>query len=113
MKQSEVKPGICAMLSLGGRRGAVAVTVIRRARWEPGDDGVSVGRHWLCQDSSERQHVVTARQLQPMPAPVAYTETHGGVVYEFRTGAGAALEPKPWCSFHMSDACPCAGVPSV
>lgn len=77
MKRSEVKPGVRAMLSLGRRRGAVAVTVLRRAQWEPGDDGVSVGRYWLCEDSSERQHVVTARQLQPMPAP---TDKHGNAI---------------------------------
>lgn len=71
MKQSEVKVGIIAMLSLG-RAGSVRVTVVRRAQWEPGDDGVSVGRYWLCEDSSGRHHVVTPRQLrQLIPASAA------------------------------------------
>lgn len=96
MKQSQVKPGVRAMLSLGGRRGAVAVTVQRRALISDMDQRPHV---WVCEDSRGRLHSATARQLQPMPAPtdasgkvigwgessyVVIEETHGGVVYQFR-----------------------------
>lgn len=62
MKQSQVKPGVRAMLSLGGRRGAVAVTVIRRAL-------LSDMRRceWVTEDSLGRLRHATSRQLQPMP----------------------------------------------
>jgi hypothetical protein len=61
MKQSQVKPGVQAMLSLGGRRGAVAVTVLS-LRWRRPET-------WLVVDPNGKQHNATPRQLQPMPAP--------------------------------------------
>jgi hypothetical protein len=68
MKQSQVKPGVRAMLSLGGRRGAVAVTV--RFQWTGLSAMIHGSRHWCVVDSSGTERTVTARQLQPMPAPV-------------------------------------------
>jgi hypothetical protein len=66
MKQSQVKPGVRAMLSLG-HRGAVAVTV----RYErTGLARLNGKTTYVCVDSSGTERVVSARQLQPMPAPV-------------------------------------------
>lgn len=69
MKQSQVKPGVVAMLSLGGRRGAVRVTVIRRAL-------LSDMRRceWVTEDSLGRLRHATSRQLQPMPHVACQTE---------------------------------------
>jgi hypothetical protein len=67
MKQSEVKPGVRALLSLG-RRGAVAVRVL--CAW-------GTGREWLAVDSSGREHTVTARQLRPLPVTDASGELIG------------------------------------
>ncbi len=80
MKQSQVKPGVRAMLSLSGRRGAVAVTVIRR--------GTSI--HWECVDSSGRVYAATARQLRPMPAP---TDRHGNAIVESMRADALKLAP--------------------
>lgn len=81
MKQSQVKPGVRAMLSLGGRRGAVAVTVVElftRAGYTTYDGSVTIAQaQWRCQDSLGRWHVATARKLQPMPAP---TDRHGDLI---------------------------------
>ena len=63
MKQSHVKPGTVAMLSLG-HRGSVRVTV--RYQFTPERAG---DVRWSCVDSSGTHRVVTPRQLQPMPAP--------------------------------------------
>ena len=64
MKRSEVRPGVVAMLSLGGRKGAVRVTVVRGAfTSDPRKQA------WVCEDSSGRYRTATPRQLQPMPAP--------------------------------------------
>lgn len=70
MKQSQVKPGVRALLSLGGRRGAVAVTVV--CRWTPERAG---DVRWCVRDSSGVERTVTPRQLRPLPAPVPLT-TH-------------------------------------
>lgn len=61
MKQSQVKPGVVAMLSLG-RRGAVRVTV--RYQFTPERAG---DVRWSVIDSSGQHHVATPRQLRPMP----------------------------------------------
>jgi hypothetical protein len=62
MKRSEVRPGVVAMLSLGGRKGAVRVTVVRGAfTSDPRKQA------WVCEDSSGRYRTATPRQLQPMP----------------------------------------------
>lgn len=68
MKQSQVKPGVRAMLSLGARKGSVAVTVIRRAL-------LSDMRRceWVTEDSLGRLRRATSRQLQPLPAPTVST----------------------------------------
>jgi hypothetical protein len=67
MKQSQVKPGTVAMLSLG-HRGAVRVTV----RYErTGFARLNGKTSYVCVDSSGVERTVSARQLQPMPAPVA------------------------------------------
>lgn len=64
MKQSLVRPGTVAMLSLGGRRGSVRVTV----RYErTGLARLNGKTTYVCVDSSGTEHVVSARQLQPMP----------------------------------------------
>jgi hypothetical protein len=57
MKLAEVQPGTVAMLSLGGRRGAVRVTVLSR---------LERGR-WSVVDYDGQQRTATARQLMPMP----------------------------------------------
>lgn len=76
MKQSDIKPGMRAMLSLG-RRGAVAVTVVSRsiaAGYVTYDGTQRVSRDvWNVTDSSGHLRRATARQLSPMPAPVAST----------------------------------------
>jgi hypothetical protein len=69
MKQSQVKPGVRAMLSLG-HRGAVAVTV----RYErTGLARLNGKTTYVCVDSSGTERTVSARQLQPMPAPAAHS----------------------------------------
>lgn len=70
MKQSQVKPGVVAMLALPRKQGAVRVEVVSLQR-----KGTRVGTsaspdRWLVRDSSGAYHVVSPRQLQPMPAPV-------------------------------------------
>lgn len=68
MRQSQVKPGVRALLSLGGRRGAVAVTVIYQFRPERAGDV-----RWSVVDSSGTHRVATPRQLRPLPAPTPLT----------------------------------------
>lgn len=68
MKQSQVKPGTVAMLSLK-HRGAVRVTV--RYQFTPERAG---DVRWSCVDSSGTHRVVTPRQLQPMPAPTSSSD---------------------------------------
>lgn len=85
MRQSQVKPGVVAMLSLG-RRGAVRVTVLELRSAEFSKALGSSARLWAVQDSDARYHYVTTRQLRPMPpSKPDYTETHGGIVFEYRT----------------------------
>lgn len=67
MKQSEVKPGVRALLSLG-HRGAVAVTVV--CQWRPERAG---DVRWCVRDSSGVERTVTPRQLRPLPAPTVST----------------------------------------
>jgi hypothetical protein len=55
MRQSEVKPGVRAMLSLG-HRGAVAVTVIRPYEGK-----------WLVQDRAMNTFLAHSRGLSPLP----------------------------------------------
>ena len=69
MKQSQVKPGVVAMLSLG-HRGAVRVTV--RYQFTPERAG---DVRWSVVDSSGQHRVATPRQLQPMPAPTVSSES--------------------------------------
>jgi hypothetical protein len=67
MKQSQVKPGVRAMLSLG-RRGAVAVTVVRE-RFAAGT--INDRAFWIVADSHGTEHSATARQLSPVPVTSA------------------------------------------
>jgi hypothetical protein len=55
MRQSQVKPGARALLSLG-RRGAVAVTVIRPYEGK-----------WLVQDGAMNTFLAHSRGLSPLP----------------------------------------------
>lgn len=73
MKRSEVKPGVVAMLSLGGRRGAVAVTVIELISRA---SVVCAQPLWLAVTSDGRDYHVTARQLRPLPV----TDAAGKVI---------------------------------
>lgn len=68
MRQSQVKPGVVAMLRLPGKRGSVRVTV--RYQFTPERAG---DVRWSAVDSSGTHRVVTPRQLQPMPAPYVST----------------------------------------
>jgi len=81
MRQNQVKPGVIAMLSLGGRKGSIRVTVVElftAAGYTTYDGSVTLrAAQWRCQDSSGQWHVVTARQLKPMPAP---TDPHGDAI---------------------------------
>ena len=61
MKQSQVKPGVRALLSLG-HRGAVAVKVEYQRTPERAGDV-----RWVCVDSSGVYRTATSRQLQPLP----------------------------------------------
>ncbi len=61
MKQSQVKPGVYAMLSLG-HRGSVRVLV--RYQQTPRRAG---DVRWACVDSSGVYRDATPRQLQPVP----------------------------------------------
>lgn len=61
MKQSQVKPGVYAMLSLG-RRGSVRVLV--RYQHTPRRAG---DVRWAVVDSSGTYHEATPRRLQPVP----------------------------------------------
>ena len=61
MRQSQVKPGVRALLSLG-RRGAVAVTV----RWQVTPERAGDVR-WSVVDSNGTHRIVTPRRLQPLP----------------------------------------------
>lgn len=63
MRQSQVKPGTVAILSLG-RRGAIRVTVIRAAMLADIDQRPGA---WVCEDANGRYRTATARQLQPCP----------------------------------------------
>jgi hypothetical protein len=60
MKQSEVKPGIHAMLTTGRNGSACAVTVEYERYWEG-------RREWVCVDSTGVYRTATARQLRPVP----------------------------------------------
>lgn len=85
MRQSQVKPGVRAMLSLG-RRGAVAVEVryLKSAPFAAYRDGkVCKVALWACEDSSGRYHIASARQLRPLPAPVAATPAERAHVAQF------------------------------
>jgi hypothetical protein len=66
MRQSQVKPGARALLSLG-RRGAVAVTVVRVHRASNRVGTSASAATWLVKDSSGGYHIATARRLQPLP----------------------------------------------
>lgn len=65
MKRAEVRVGTEAMLSLGGRRGAVRVRVEGWTRLVG-----SKRLYWTCVDSSGRSYEATARQLQRTPEAV-------------------------------------------
>lgn len=67
MKQSQVKPGVRALLSLG-HRGSVAVTVV--CQWRPERAG---DVRWCVRDSSGTERTVTPLQLRPLPAPTVST----------------------------------------
>lgn len=70
MKQSQVRPGTVAMLSLK-HRGAVRVTV----RYErTGLARLNGKATYVCVDSSGTERVVSARQLQPMPHVAAQSQ---------------------------------------
>lgn len=70
MKQSLVRPGTVAMLSLG-HRGAVRVTVesVFTAAGYRTYDGSQTLRdaRFNCRDSNGRVHIATARRLSPVP----------------------------------------------
>lgn len=95
MKQSQVKPGIHAMLSLGARKGSVRVTVIElftAAGYRTYDGSVTIAQpQWRCQDSGGRWHIATPRKLQPMPAP---TDRHGNAI--LASMRADALKLAPW-----------------
>jgi hypothetical protein len=88
MKQSQVKPGVRAMLSLG-RRGAVAVTVVRE-RFAAGT--INDRAFWIVADSHGTEHYATARQLQPMPAPYVSTPSERAHASAFRCASDAMAQ---------------------
>jgi hypothetical protein len=68
MKQSQVKVGTVAMLSLGGRRGSVRVVVRYQFRPERAGDV-----RWSCLREATGEHfVATPRQLRPLPRGYAF-----------------------------------------
>lgn len=83
MKQSQVKPGVYAMLSLGGRRGAVRVVVKYQRTPERAGDV-----RWAVEDSSGRWHTATPRQLQPVPdGPTSVQQEAAAEHYAFMRAA--------------------------
>lgn len=65
MKQSQVKPGVRAMLSLG-RRGSIQVEVRYQRQPERAGDV-----RWACEAVNGTWHVATPRQLSPVPVTSA------------------------------------------
>jgi hypothetical protein len=86
VKQSQVKPGVRAMLSLG-HRGAVAVTVV--CQWRPERAG---DVRWCVRDSSGVERTVTPRRLQPMPAPYVATASERTHASAFRCASDAMAQ---------------------
>lgn len=88
MKQSQVKRGVRALLSLGGKRGSIAVTVqyLKHPKFTTTVDGkANRVELWAVSDSSDRWYVVSARQLRPLPVSdasgkvIGYAGADGGV----------------------------------
>lgn len=82
------------MLSLGGRRGAVAVTVVELQRAGNRVGSSASPDRWLCRDDSsdsfDRYHVATARQLRPLPLPV---DRHGDAILASMRADALKLAP--------------------
>lgn len=92
MKQSQVKPGVRALLSLGGRRGAVAVTVVELSRTGNRVGSSASPDRWLVRQTGGvnvgAYHVATARQLRPLPVTDASGKLIGWA------GADGAVYPE-------------------
>ena len=81
MRQSQVKPGVHAMLSLGGRRGSVRVIVRYQRTPERAGDV-----RWACERASgdEQWFVATPRQLRPVTDwPASEQQARAAEHYQF------------------------------